>query len=353
MLTAVQESELTGPTAVSLEENSADAIGYYSVTGVDGAQITWSITGVDADAFVVADGALEFVETPDFEKPTDDNTDNVYIATVTAADGAGHSVGLEVTVTINDVNDPSIVLVMADDAGYEVFGAYGSSQYSTPSLDAIAAAGSRFNNAFSLPSCPSTRVALMTGKHNVRNYAAWGNLPAHEYTIGNLFIEAGYATATAGKWQLHKSVTQTATAGTYAGAGFDTYCLWHTEITASDSQGLESRYYNPVIACDGTVIDTGDSDYGPDIFAGFIEEFIEANQRKPFFVYYPMVLPHGPRVLPPGSTCDSEDDEQCIYETMVNRTDHNVGRIYAKLESLGLLENTIVMFTADNGTNGR
>ena len=89
----------------------------------------------------------------------------------------------------------------------------------------------------------------------------------------------------------------------------------------------------------------------PNIFTDFLLEFIESNQDGPFFAYYPMVLPHSPFVPPPDAQCPATDDEQCNFEDMVSRLDHNVGRIYDKLAALELLDNTILVFTSDNGTN--
>ena len=305
--------------------------------------LTYSLGGVDAGSFAI-DGIGQLSVGDGVQLDYESKTQ--YSVTVSAADSAGASAAIDVAITVTDVNDPSIVLIMADDAGYEVFGAYGTTQYSTPELDDIAAAGARFTNMFSLPSCPPTRVALMTGKSNVRNYVDWATLRKGEYTFGDLFSDAGYATAIGGKWQLHQASPEFV--GTLAGAGFDTHCLWQTKLTRWDSP----RYWNPAIGCDGVLIDTDAEDYGPDIFTDFHLDFIEANRDRPFFAYYPMVLPHDRYVLPPGAECADADGVQCIYEKMVARADHNVGRIYDKLESLGLLDNTILMFTADNGTPG-
>ncbi|MDE0102128.1 MAG: sulfatase-like hydrolase/transferase [Bryobacterales bacterium] len=100
---------------------------------------------------------------------------------------------------------PNVVFLMADDVGYECFGAYGSRQYSTPRLNRLADGGVRFTNCYSTPLCTPSRVALMTGMSNVRNYADFGSLLPDQYTIADLFRDAGYATAVAGKWQLQGS----------------------------------------------------------------------------------------------------------------------------------------------------
>ena len=289
---------------------------------------------------------LEFLDVPDYEKPSDADADNVYEVTVTASDASAASASVDTAVTVTDVNDPNIVVIMADEAGEEVYGAYGSTQYDTPRLDAIAASGVRFDNAFSKPWSTPSRVAIMTGKSNVRNYGDQVTLLHDQYTFADLFSEAGYATAIAGKWQL-QGVRGHPHMGSSAGRGFDTYCLWHTSLTSGNST---SRYLNPAVECDGSLIETGRSDYGPDIFVDFLVDFIETNQRRPFFAYYPMALPHAPLVLPPGASCGPNNNDQCIFEKMVARIDHNVGRIYDQLETLGLLDNTILLFTADNGS---
>jgi arylsulfatase A len=237
---------------------------------------------------------------------------------------------------------PNVVLVMADDVGYECFGAYGSRQYSTPRINKLADGGVRFTNCFSTPLCTPSRVALMTGKSNVRNYADFGSLLPDQYTFADLFSEAGYATAVAGKWQLQGSQHA---AGVPPGDGFDTYCLWNTGNTQ------RRRFWNPSIECDGEIIDVSEDDYGPDIFTDFLLDFIETNRDRPFFAYFPMVLVHSPFVPTPHSTDRLSKDEQRNFEDMVAYTDFIVGRLQDRLEALGLLRNTIFVFTSDNGTH--
>ena len=342
---------VTGPAAVDFAENSEDAVATYVAANLANDPVVWSVSGDDGAAFAIAGGVLEFVAVPDYEKPSDADADNVYAVTVTATDALTMTASVNAAVTVTDVNDPSIVVIMADDAGDEVFGAYGSTQYDTPRLDAIAASGVRFDNAFSKPVCTPSRVAIMTGNSNVRNYADWSTLLDDQYTFGDLFSDAGYATAIAGKWQLQGTGKQGRPhTGSSAGRGFDTYCLWHTTLTNGNDT---SKYWGPAVECDGSLIETESTDYGPDIFVDFLLDFIETNQSRPFFAYYPMVLPHHPFTLPPGASCGSDDSDQCKFEHMVNRVDLNVGRIYDKLDTLGLLDNTLVLFTADNGNDHR
>ena len=91
---------------------------------------------------------------------------------------------------------------MADDLGYETIGANGGTSYKTPNLDRMAAEGVRFSHCYVQPLCTPTRVQLMTGKYNVRNYVDFGNMDPEAVTFGNLFKQAGYTTCMAGKWQL-------------------------------------------------------------------------------------------------------------------------------------------------------
>jgi arylsulfatase A len=237
----------------------------------------------------------------------------------------------------------NVVLIMADDVGYECFTPYGSRQYSTPALDKLADTGVRFTHCYSTPLCTPSRVALMTGKSNVRNYADFGALLSGEYTFVDLFRQAGYATAVAGKWQLQGGRQ---VAGVLpAEAGFDAYCLWNTPITE------RRRYWNPSIDLNGTIKPVAEDDYGPDIFAGFLLDFIEQNRDRPFFVYYPMALPHSPFLPTPDSSNRNSKDSQNNFEDMVAYTDKLVGRFATELDRLNLHGNTVLIFTADNGSH--
>ncbi len=98
---------------------------------------------------------------------------------------------------------PNIILIMSDDLGYEVIGANGGTSYSTPHLDEMAETGMRFENAHVMPLCTPTRVSLMTGKYNFRNYVGFGLMKPSEVTFGHLLSDAGYSTCISGKWQLY------------------------------------------------------------------------------------------------------------------------------------------------------
>ena len=98
---------------------------------------------------------------------------------------------------------PNVILIMSDDLGYEAIGADGGSSYKTPVLDGMASNGIRFDNAHVQPLCTPTRVQLMTGKYNLRNYIGFGLLAPDEVTFGHIFSDEGYKTLISGKWQLY------------------------------------------------------------------------------------------------------------------------------------------------------
>lgn len=246
---------------------------------------------------------------------------------------------------------PNIVLIMADDLGYECLRCNGSKMYETPNLDKLAASGMRFENAHSQPICTPTRVQIMTGIYNNRNYVRFGLLDPQVTTFGNLLRNAGYATCIAGKWQLK---------GGYAGVkkfGFDRHCLWQLNRRPS-------RYPNPGLEIDGEQKDFKNGEFGPDVVTDYICKFLEEQKGKqqPFLVYYPMMLPHWPFVPTPGSKDwdpemwrDSKNEpggyrDQKYWDGMVRYTDKMVGRVVNKLETLGMRENTLVIFVGDNGT---
>ena len=337
-------------TLPGLAPGVADGARTVEVSGAfrdpDGDTLTWAAVSSSPEVATVSVSGSVLTVTPLAAGET------TVTVTATDAGGSGGTATQSFRVTVPEEEHeeeeqeeeedarPNVVLIMADDVGHEAFGAYGNAHYRTPRIDRLADEGVRFTHAYSHPACTPSRVALMTGKSNVRNYADFGVLLPGQYTIADLFEEAGYATAIAGKWQLHGSST---VAGTPAGAGFDTYCLWQTANTG------DSRYWGPSIECDGEIIASTSDDYGPDMFTDFLLEFIESNRDGPFFAYYPMVLPHSPFVPPPQSTCPG-DTNQCNYEEMVGRLDYNVGRIHDKLAELELLDTTLVFFTSDNGT---
>ena len=247
---------------------------------------------------------------------------------------------------------PNIVLIMADDLGFECLGCNGGTSYQTPNLDKLAETGVRFTYCYSTPLCTPSRVQIMTGKYNYRNYTAFVILEPGEKTFGHYLKETGYTTGITGKWQLYGSTSQgeLRETGTYpTDAGFDEYCLWQIDTVGS-------RFASPVIHYNSPEAEKFENQYGPDIFLSFISEFLENHKEKPFFLYYPMVLPHDPHVPTPESKewdMNRYQKDDRFFRDMVEYMDKVIGIIVQNLEDLELRENTIVFFTGDNGTNRR
>ena len=244
---------------------------------------------------------------------------------------------------------PNFVVIMADDIGAECLGCYGSQVYETPHLDALAASGMRFRHAHSQPICTPSRVQIMTGIYNNRNYVRFGLLDPAATTFANLLRDAGYRTCIAGKWQLE---------GGFAAPshfGFDRHCLW--QLTRRPS-----RYPNPGLEIDGEEQDFKNGEFGPDLVTDYLGRFLEENREHPFLVYYPMILPHWPFVptpdhpdWDPAMWRDAKNEPGGFrgpeyWDAMVRYTDKMTGKVIRKLDELGLRENTLVIWTADNGT---
>ncbi|MCA9245478.1 MAG: sulfatase-like hydrolase/transferase [Planctomycetales bacterium] len=245
---------------------------------------------------------------------------------------------------------PNIVLIMADDMGFECVGANGGESYKTPNLDRLASGGMRFEHCHSQPICTPSRVQIMTGLYNQRNYIRFGLLDPRAKTFAHCLREAGYRTCVVGKWQLQ---------GGFEGPdhfGFDEYCLW--QLTRRPN-----RYPNPGLEINGKEVDFKNGRYGPDLVCDYACDFLERNADRPFLLYYPMILPHWPFEPTPDSVewdpAARRDDatekganttSEKFFADMVAYTDKMVGRVVAKLDELKLRENTLVLFTGDNGT---
>ncbi len=257
---------------------------------------------------------------------------------------------------------PNIIVILADDIGFECFSAYGSEFYQTPHIDALAAGGARFTQAYSQPICTPSRVKILSGKYNFRNHEGFATYPFEDKTFAQVARQSGYSTAIAGKWQL--------SAGDLTGpdrAGFDEYSLWHfaEHILRGADGGIPerlpepftnkgSRYKSPRLFENGTLLTDTDGKYGPDIVTDFLCDFIERKKNEPFLIYYPMMLVHAPFEPTPDSPDWAKKDPGRgsgeHYRDMVHYMDRMVEKITAKLEEQNLRENTLILFTGDNGT---
>lgn len=246
--------------------------------------------------------------------------------------------------TATAADKPNIILILADDLGYECIGANGGESYPTPNLDRLAATGVRFEHCYSQPLCTPTRVQLMTGQYNVRNYVRFGFLDPNQKTFAHLFKDAGYSTCIVGKWQLENGPNGP------KHFGFDESYLW--QLTRRPP-----RYANPGLEINGREVDFSNGEYGPDLVNNHALDFVTRHKSDPFLLYYPMMLTHAPFQPTP----DSPDwDPKAIGEKvnhaprhfgeMVTYMDKLVGRLVVKLDELKLREKTLILFVGDNGT---
>ena len=256
---------------------------------------------------------------------------------------------------------PNIVLIFADDLGIEALNTYGGHGVRTPHLDKLASNGMVFTHCFANPACSPSRAEIMTGtyprftgiKHVLAKWSDTTYLDPEKFnSFANQLKEAGYATAIAGKW----NVSWLERNDTVKAFGFDEYCLWQM----FDRNGNKrSRYYQPHFRMNGKVEEDAIAErFGPDVLADFLIDFMKRKKNEPFLVYYPALLVHTPYVRVPGSAAtrrlpDSEQKSgpECFPE-MVEYLDKNVGRLVNAVDDLGISNNTIILFCADNGTHG-
>lgn len=258
-----------------------------------------------------------------------------------------------VSCNINDISKPNVILIMADDIGYEALSINGANDIRTPVLDSLARNGINFKNAYSQPLCTPSRVKIMTGKPNYENYEYFTYLNPKEKTFGNLFQDNGYKTLVAGKWQLNgvqfKLDDYTDLKRPYT-FGFDSYMLWWLAERGS-------RFANPILVNNEKKIDTSIDDYGPEIVSDYIVDFINEHNNSPFFIYYPMMLVHDP-FLPTPNSKDWENEQNRLnsnnpeyFSEMVSYMDSTVGKIINTLKNNNIDDNTIIIFLGDNGTD--
>ena len=247
---------------------------------------------------------------------------------------------------------PNIVLIMADDMGFECVRANGGLDYQTPNIDRLAANGLRFEHCYSQPICTPSRVKIMTGQSNKRNYVRFGMLDRSQTTFAHILKDAGYRTCISGKWQLGKQPDSP------HHFGFEQALLWqHTRGRTHKKH--DTRYPNPRLERDGVKEEFTSGEYSSDLFVDYIGDFMEQNRDKPFLVYYPMALVHCPFCATPDSKdWDPTDFGSKDYKgkpeyfaDMVAYADKMVGRIDSKLSELGIRDNTLLIFTGDNGTD--
>ena len=250
---------------------------------------------------------------------------------------------------------PNILFIMVDDLGKDWISSYGAEDIATPNIDALAAGGMKFNNAYSMPACSPSRVTLLTGKYPWRNgFVSHWDVPRwgvayfdwkkkENTTFARLMKELGYATCAAGKWQINDFRIEPQAMKKH---GFDDWAMW-TGFEAGNPVSGE-RYQDAYINTPTDGSRTYAGKFGPDIYTDHLINFMRNHKEEPMCLYYPMALVHPPQV----STPDEPDAKIHLdkHKAMVRYVDKLVGRLVDTLDELGIRERTIVIFATDNGT---
>jgi arylsulfatase A-like enzyme len=258
---------------------------------------------------------------------------------------------------------PNVVLILADDLGVECLSSYGGISHKTPNLDRLAKEGMQFTHCFSNPYCSPSRAQLLTGRYPFQNGL---KVVLHSKSQENLYLhptqpsfarqlkQHGYATQIVGKWHVslehkHNTITE---------FGFDHYQTW----SIFDEKGEKTtRFWNPYLMRDGRIIADGiKGRYGPDLDLMLALDFMHQSMatQTPFLVYYSTCLTH----YPWESTPDSADKtyrapppphkgDPKYFPEMLTYLDKQIGTMLQTLDDLGIAENTIILFLADNGTD--
>lgn len=246
---------------------------------------------------------------------------------------------------------PNIILIFADDMAYGDLGSYGATGWETPHLDQLAADGARFTQ-FYVPHavCTASRAALLTGTYSNRlelygalDHSANHGLNPAELTIAEVLKTSGYESGMVGKWHLghHPEFLPTR-------QGFDSYFGLPYSNDMWPHHPEAKNYYPPLPLIEGeeVIAYLEDQRELTSWYTYKSLEFIEKNQEKPFFLYLAHSMPHVPLYV---SDKFEGKSEQGAYGDVMLEIDWSVGEIRKKLEELGLTENTLIIFTSDNG----
>ncbi len=280
-----------------------------------------------------------------------------------------------------DAAPPNIIYILADDLGYGEVGCYGQQRIKTPHIDRLAAEGMRFTQHYTGQAvCAPARCALMTGKHMghayVRNNGSMKERPKDEFkglwrgqtpipddavTIAEILKAQGYATAAYGKWGLGYE----GSTGDPLTQGFDDFGGFICQEHAHNHYPRFLWKAGEKVPMPGNDRSLTGAQYSQDYFIQWGKEFIEANQSRPFFLYLPFAIPHLSIQAPDASVDEYRDSipeadyvhkgylehptPRAGYAAMVTHMDRGIGEIMALLKTLNLDDNTIVLFSSDNG----
>lgn len=274
-----------------------------------------------------------------------------------------------------EVTSPNIIFIMADDMGYNEPGCYGQEIIKTPSIDRIATEGIRFTQHYSgSPVCAPSRCVLLTGKHTGNSYVRnnfevkggdgfWGQKPLSDstITIAELLKSKGYATAAIGKWGLGKTGSE----GDPNRQGFDLFFGFNCQRHAHNHYPRFLIRNQDTVWLEGNNRELTGEQYSQDLFVEEALKFINSNKNKPFFLYLPFAVPHLAIQVPEESLEEykgiiPEGDyvhkrylkhpfPRAGYAAMITHMDKGIGQIMALLEELNIEDNTLIIFTSDNG----
>lgn len=261
-----------------------------------------------------------------------------------------------VAADLDQAEPPNVLMILADDLGYEALGSYGGHDFETPNIDRLAESGVRLTRVYTSAVCTPSRMSYYTGRYVV-NHGYRSVLPVHVgskravdfsrqfATLPQALRKAGYATSVTGKWQLAALEFHP---GHINSAGFESWCVWQIWRKGAKT----TRYWDPCFNHDGRVRDDIADRYGPDVLAEYvIAEMRDAvEEGRPFYVHHNMLLPHWPILETPA---DRATGSEASLAGMIRYMDGIVGRLVAAVDELGIADHTWVMFLGDNGTDSR
>jgi arylsulfatase A len=238
------------------------------------------------------------------------------------------------------VSKPNIIFILSDDLGADILSCFGSDQYKTPNLDALAAGGMKFTHTYAAPLCGPSRALILTGRYAFRtgavNQDKTGEFtPEQETMMPKILKPEGYAAAMIGKWgQLPLMPSD---------FGFDEYLTFKGSGIYWNTQPKGKEY-----TLNGKQVALKDKEYMPDLLHQLVVDFITRNQDKPFYLYYSMSHIHGDILPTPDSKEGASDKE--LYADNIVYHDKLIGQLITELEKRKLREKTLIVYVGDNGT---
>ncbi|WP_460926609.1 arylsulfatase [Spirosoma agri] len=241
---------------------------------------------------------------------------------------------------------PNVLFILTDDQGWGDLSLHGNRLVETPNLDRLARSGAQFEHFFVSPLCAPTRASLLTGRYHLRTGTVsvtqgWERMRSDELTLAEVFRQNGYATGCFGKWHNGEHAPEDPN-----GQGFDEFlgfCAGHW----NNYFDTHLQHNDRMVATHGFITD---------VLTDAALAFITQHKDRPFFCYVPFNAPHSPHQVADRYfdkyKAKGLDDEQASIYGMVENVDDNVERLLARLDQLGLTQNTIVVFATDNGPNG-